>query len=68
MNRAASVPNGMRNDEAKQRASRIEKPCRAWILYWMRGVLEMTCPRGRKGMLEWDDADSMPAMRYATRR
>lgn len=48
MNRAASVPNGMRNDEAKQRASRIEKPCRAWILYWMRGVLEMTCPRGRK--------------------
>lgn len=48
MNRAASVPNGMRNDEAKQRASRIEKPCREWILYWMRGVLEMTCPRGRK--------------------
>lgn len=48
MNRAASVPNGMRNDEAKQRASRIEKPCRAWILYWMRGVWEMTCPRGRK--------------------
>lgn len=48
MNRAASVPNGMRNDEAKQRASRIKKPCRAWILYWMRGVWEMTCPRGRK--------------------
>lgn len=48
MNRAASVPNGMRNDEAKQRASRIKKPCRAWILYWIRGVWEMTCPRGRK--------------------
>lgn len=48
MNRVASVPNGMRSDEAKQRASRIEKPCRAWILYWMRGVWEMTCPRGRK--------------------
>lgn len=42
MNRAASVPNGMRNDEARQRASRIEKPCREWILYWMRGVWEMT--------------------------
>lgn len=57
MNRAASAPNGMRNDEAKQRASRIEKPCHAWM-YWRvsvgddmtardagNGMMLTTCPR-----------------------
>lgn len=68
MNRAASVPNGMRNDEAKQRASRIEKPCRAWILYWMRGVLEMTCPRGRKVCWNGMMLTACPRWDYATRR
>lgn len=48
MNRAASAPNGMRNDEAKQRASRIEKPCHAWM-YWRVSVV-MTWPRGMRGM------------------
>lgn len=48
MNRADWVPNGMRNDEAKHRASRIEKPCHAWM-YWRVSVV-MTWPRGMRGM------------------
>lgn len=45
MNRAASVPNDMRNDKAKQRASRVEKQCRAWMHWRIPGVWEIRYAR-----------------------
>lgn len=54
--------------KAKQRASRLEKQCRAWMHWRIPGVWEIRYARAGVRNVGWDDANSMPAMRYATRR